>query len=255
MRRNQPQASARAPWPPRPSPPDRTASSRPPLSQDLLDFREIAAGSGASGPSWVRRAPFGTRVTSSILPDEPAPPARRAKRRGQEPAEEPQARRAWRDTGTTTENPDDWTNFDIGRTVRLFRIGNEVAHRHTLRKLHVRWHHATAEQMRRFLDRVGVKDEVLDLIPEIVDTCRVCRTWAKPGPANVCSINIPDKINEQVEFDLLFIHKYIIFHLLDRCTRWHAAKTVPNREEGTLTEALDALWTSHHGPIRKSCAS
>ena len=64
--------------------------------------------------------------------------------------------------------------------------------------------------MRKFLERVGVSDEVLNLIPEICDTCKVCRMWTKPGPDNVCSIDLADKFNAQVECDLLFVRHYII---------------------------------------------
>ena len=87
--------------------------------------------------------------------------------------------------------------------------------------------------MRRFLERVGVADKVLQLIPEIVQTCRVCREWTKPGPSNASNVEIPDTFNHQVECDLLFVEKYIIFHMLDRCTRWHAAALIPNKEEET----------------------
>jgi len=53
--------------------------------------------------------------------------------------------------------------------------------------------------MKRFLDRVGVAERVLQWIPEIVQTCKICREWAKPGPDNVCSVVVPDKFNDQVE--------------------------------------------------------
>ena len=85
--------------------------------------------------------------------------------------------------------------------------------------------------MTRFLERVGVGDEVLQLIPEIVDTCKVCREWAKPGPNTVCSTEFADTFNQQVECDLLFAHKHIIFHMLDRCTRWHAAMLAEDTTE------------------------
>ena len=75
--------------------------------------------------------------------------------------------------------------------------------------------------------------------------------WAKPGSANVCSINLPDKFNEQVECDLLFIHKHVIFHLLDRCTRWHAGTLVPDQEEATLTNAIQMCWVGLHGPMKE----
>ena len=138
-------------------------------------------------------------------PDARAPsvPAGSARSRG--PDLVPRIKRAWRDSGQNPANPTDWSNFDIGRVVRLFRTGGVGAHRLTLRKLHVRWWHASAQVMRRFLERVGVPDEILNLIPEICDTCRVCRMWAKPGPDNVCSVDIPDTFNKQVECDLLFL--------------------------------------------------
>ena len=62
--------------------------------------------------------------------------------------------------------------------------------------------------------------------------------WAKPGPDNVCSVDIPDTFNKQVECDLLFVHKHIIFHMLDRCTRWHSGMLVPDKQEETLTNAI-----------------
>ena len=84
--------------------------------------------------------------------------------------------------------------------------------------------------MKRFLDRVGVSQKVLDLIPDTVATCSVCRAWAKPGPSNACNIDLPDTFNQQVECDLVFIHKFTILHLLDRCTRWEAGVVIPDKD-------------------------
>ena len=105
--------------------------------------------------------------------------------------------------------------------------------------------------MKRFLERAGVAQRVLDLIPSICSTFTVCREWSKPGPSNACSTEISDTFNQQVECDLLFVHKYIIFHMLDRCTRWHAALVIPNKEDETLIEALDTAWTTMHGPLKE----
>ena len=166
---------------------------------------------------------------------------------GRGPDHEPRTRRTFRDEGDNPENPDDWTNFDIGKVVRLFRTGRESAIRLSLRKLHVRWWHASKDTMHKFLERVGVSDAVLRMIPEICETCRVCREWTKPGPSNVCSTEFADTFNQQVECDLLFIGKHTIFHMLDRCTRWHAAVLVPGKDEETLMQALDTVWFSTHG--------
>ena len=83
--------------------------------------------------------------------------------------------------------------------------------------------------MKRFLTRVGVSPKVIAMIPEVVQTCKVCREWAKPGPSNICSTEIADTFNMQVECDLLFVEKYQIFHLVDRCTRWQAAGLIQEK--------------------------
>ena len=48
----------------------------------------------------------------------------------------------------------------------------------------------------------------MQLIPDIVQTCKVCREWAKPGPDHECSVEIPDKFTVQVECDP-FLHTLI----------------------------------------------
>ena len=197
--------------------------------------REVAA---AAGPL----AQVGG--ASSSGENRPVEPRERA---GRGPDQEQRVRRVFRDQGDNPERPGDWTNFDIGRVVRLFRTDQPGAIRLSLRKLHVRWWHASTSVMTKFLDRVGVPQRVLDLIPETVQTCQVCRTWAKPGPDHSCSVEIPDKFNEQVECGLLFVEKHIMFHMLDRCTRWHAARLIPDKAEGTLMKAIDELWVSIHG--------
>ena len=39
--------------------------------------------------------------------------------------------------------------------------------------------------------------------------------------------------------------------MIDRCTRWHAAKVIPNKGEETLTAAIDDLWIRIHGPMKE----
>jgi hypothetical protein len=108
------------------------------------------------------------------------------------------------DVGVGPAAADDWRNFDIGRVVGVLRTTNEAALRFQLRKLHVRWWRASTMTMQRFLTRVGVSDQALALIKEIVDTCATCSKWVRPGPHNQVDINIPDTFNQQVEMDLLF---------------------------------------------------
>ena len=111
--------------------------------------------------------------------DEAAPP-----RRGRGPDRQPRRVIVRREAGVNPEAPDDWSNFDIGRVVRLFRANRPGHNQLSLRKLHVRWWHASEATMEKFLKRVGVTEEVIKLIPEVCKTCKVCRQWEKPGPAS-----------------------------------------------------------------------
>ena len=133
--------------------------------------------------------------------------------------------------------------------IKSLKICTLAQARLSLRKLHLRWWHAQTSTMTRLLKHAGVPKHVLDLIPAIVTTCVSCRTWARPLPASVASVELADTFNQQVECDLMFVYKYTIFHLIDRCTRWHAACVVENRESQTLIDALDRLWVSVHGPM------
>ena len=105
--------------------------------------------------------------------------------------------------------------------------------------------------MTRLLDRAGVPSYTLHLIPSIVETCRCCRMWTRPLPQSVASVDMVDKFNQQVECDLLFVYKHIIFHLICRCTRWYAAALVPDKSADSFMAALHTTWVSIHGPMRE----
>merc|ERR1712039_1020772 len=45
----------------------------------------------------------------------------------------------------------------------------------------------------------------------------------------------------------MFYNKYIIFHMLCRCTRWHHTVLVTDKQEETLMVAIET-WVCIHGP-------
>ena len=148
------------------------------------------------------------------------------------------------------KNPDDWTQFDVGRVLRTLRLAGENQARLTLRKLHIRWWHASAAAMSRLLNRAGVPERILKLIPPIVQTCASCRAWARPQPENMANVDLPESFNAQVEADLMFVHDAIIFHMIDRCTRWYHSIIIKGKTQEALIEALDT-WFRLHGPPKE----
>jgi len=96
----------------------------------------------------------------------------------------------------------------------------------------------------------------LDKIKTACDTCAACRAWAKPVPESVTSVEIADGFNKEVECDLVFIYKYAVFNIVDRCTRWGEAYVVEvTRDTGgkSTADCIEALdtWISRHGPMGK----
>ena len=166
-----------------------------------------------------------------------------------EPAAAPQGDQAWRDQRSGPGNNADWRQFDIQRVLRVLRMGTEAQCRLTLRKLHQRWWHASTAAMTRLLERAGVPRQALNLIPSIVQTCGPCRKWAKPSPDSVASIDIADEFNKAVEADLGFFYKSIVFHMIDRCTRWYHSLEIDNKEDDSLINGVDS-WCSIHGPMQ-----
>ena len=91
---------------------------------------------------------------------------------------------------------------------------------------------------------------MLDIIPDIVETCRDCRRWQKPGNESIASANISTKFNENVEMDLMFYKEDTVCHFIDRASRWRATKSIADKFDQTLTEALITVWIGIHGPMQ-----
>ena len=60
--------------------------------------------------------------------------------------------------------------------------------RSVLRKLHLRWWHATEPKVQTILQAAGIDGARLELIKLIVDTCREGRAWQKQGNEIISSI-------------------------------------------------------------------
>ena len=108
--------------------------------------------------------------------------------------------------------------------------------------------------MTKLLEYVGVPQRVLNLIPETVGTCQLCRAWTKPGPSQLCCDEDTNKFNEHVECDLVYLDKqHIIVHMLDKFTQWQVARLIHEISEVTLKDAIDKMWVSTYGPPNDLC--
>ena len=142
----------------------------------------------------------------------------------------------------------DWSTWDIGGALRLLRSGSPVVVRQTLRSLHVRWWHCTAERMLSLLRAAGVPDEVLQKARQVCETCTVCRPWFRPTAKAIASVRISEHFNWAVQVDLLFVGDFVILHMICECLRWAQAKEIANRETSTVLSAIVDMWFRIWGP-------
>ena len=185
-----------------------------------------------------------------------APPALGARppSAGRGPDLEPRTRRTWSEADTQTPSGDDWTSFDVQASFRGLRHADEAGKRRILRKLHLRWWHCSTDKMLSLLKAGGLGRDVLDLVPAIADTCKVCRTWARPSPDAKASCRMVIGFNIEVEGDLMFYRhqgtQHIVLVLVDRGVRWLATTLVSDRQTNTLLTAIDRAWTAVYGPMQ-----
>ena len=226
--------------------PRRRASDDPTANLDPADIADPPAASSSAGQSSGVPPQPGQAASSSSDPAGGVPPPP-----GRGPDAQQRVRRTYEEQATGPPNPSDWVSFDVGNTLRAIRSGNVTARRRLLRKLHLRWWHANLKSMTTILGRAGLPREILDLVPDIIDTCAVCRKWMQPLPDSVASVSIPDAFNQQVECDILFVYQRSVMHFLDRCTRWHSAIEIPDKTEDSFMTAIHRAWITTHGPMKE----
>ena len=141
----------------------------------------------------------------------------------------------------------DWTRFDVQSSLAVLRTGTTAMKLRMLRKLHLRWWHASAHTMSHVLSSAGIGPRVLELLPQVTDTCRQCLEWARPGVDTRTSSHIADKPGDELEVDLLFFKKSIIAHAVCRCSRYHAAIHINSKEAPDIIEGLNKCWFQHFG--------
>ena len=144
-------------------------------------------------------------------------------------------------------DPPSWTKYDIGTALQLLRSVRPGVVRRTLRKLHIRWYHAPTKRMTTLLNAAGVPVEVINQVNDIVTTCDLCRAWSKPGPRSMTSSRLPEKFNQEVEIDLLFVGNHVILHMVDRCIRWSAGVKIPDRTTDSILNGIKDGWISVFG--------
>ena len=170
-------------------------------------------------------------------------------RRGRGPDQGERYRRTFEDAGAG-EHTSDWTRYDVTHCLRALRSAHLPTVLKALRKLHLRLWHAGVSNMQSLLRNTGVSQDILDLVPDVIATCRECRAWTSRPRDTVPSLSIAMAFNEIVETDLLFYKEHIVHHFVCRASRWHSAVESPSKLADQLLENISTAWINQYGPMQ-----
>ena len=167
------------------------------------------------------------------------------------PPAPPAARGRGVDAGTQADSGSaEWTSYDLRRAMRLLHSTDDGVVRRTLRRLHIRFWHASTAKLVEILRLAGAPPSAQKLVKEIVDTCRVCRMWSKPAPKSMTTTRMARDFNHIVQWDMLFHRKVMVSHLVDEAIRWTSCEVLPSRSGTDLVEAIMTGWVRHFGPMQ-----
>ena len=102
------------------------------------------------------------------------------------------------------ERDEGWSAMNWKKVLKELNDTNINVVKRRLRRIHLRWYHATAPQMIRLLEMIGCPESTLKLVPDIVATCRVCRTWVRRAPDVKLAVRLSIRFNQYVQVDLMF---------------------------------------------------
>ena len=145
-------------------------------------------------------------------------------------------------------DPPDWSSWDLGRALRALRGSNEAIINRTLRKLHLRWWHASKSRMESLLRAAGLPKSVLNAVGAVTDTCRVCRLWKRPTSRPQATLRQSVHFNEAIQVDLLFVSNLIVLHIVDECIRWSSARVIKSKTVADILSGLLHGWFAIFGP-------
>ena len=273
------------PAPQRPAPPDHRLADDEvwiPISvlrggRQLPSWKAVKIGSREHRVATLLRNRAATRTTPTTPPDadaetiDSAQPARPGnagaepdQAAGAETDEQLQAighdtaaaRRAVRGQGVdlpaqASTDDSEWMAFDLGRALRLLHNPDEAIVRRTLRRLHIRFWHCPAKRLEEILKTAGAPRSAIKLCKEVVETCRSCRMWTRPGARSVtATLRLAQAFNEIVQWDILFHRRHMISHLIDEAIRFSAGGLLASKTAEAIISAITVDWCGIHGPMR-----
>ena len=151
--------------------------------------------------------------------------------------------------------------IDVSKVLQLLRSEDESVIRKVQLRLHVKWYHAETERLQSLLRAAGVLPKACNLVPQVIQSCQVCRPWRKPGQNNKLPYSLALSFNEGVQFDLIFYHSRLepglggahgipVLHFIDCCIRLSARIKSQSKSTRDLLDGISLAWVNVFGGVQ-----
>ena len=103
--------------------------------------------------------------------------------------------------------------IDVVEALQLFSSEGDGVIGKVLQRLHVKRYHCEPQRLQSLLRAAGALPKACNLVPQVVQSCQVCRPWRRPGQCNNFIHSLAFSLNEEVQFDFIFYHSGLEFGL------------------------------------------
>lgn len=115
--------------------------------------------------------------------------------------------------------------------------------------LHNKFWDAPVVDLRRMLYRSGHGKDTLQMLPDMVKSCKDCNQWASSLSKPVVTLRLAEHFNWRVQTDLFFIIEKIYVVLFDDCIRYALAGRLQDKTPMEWLRVAFDIWIRYFGSM------
>ena len=139
----------------------------------------------------------------------------------------------------------------LERLPKAVKEGDIARAKQLLLGLHERLWRSPMSDFINLLRRSGMPTEVTQLVPEVVNSCAICRKYVRlPNRPQYKTTGVRS-FGDAVQIDLFHFEDKWFILMIDEATRYKVADIVEGQESEILLAAMVRLWFHYFGPPQK----
>ena len=106
------------------------------------------------------------------------------------------------------------------------------------------------KNMQELLTHSGAPQSAIKTVLQIVEACRICRTWTRPTSRSMTRTRLATEFNQMVQWDLPFVGDWRLSHSLDEAIRWSIFQSVASKLPVDILGSITKYWIRPYSPMK-----